>query len=107
MTVWILLVILDAVKNEQGLRRNFPLTIGLRIGSWVFCMAAYGLFYKHKQLEWVIAFLLLLLGTLQLIFGIIEQDSLGEQTLPCCWALAADFEQMCFRLLLLAFSLCW
>ena len=92
--LWILVVILDIVKNEQGYRANFYLTIGLRIGTFVLDLIAYALFYNHRHVQLVVGALLIFMGTMQLIFGIIETDSLGQEALPELFPCSRTFGQI-------------
>lgn len=76
--LWGLLAILDIVKDLQGERLNFPLTIGLRAATFVVALGSFWFFRASRWLQEVVGGIVFMLGLTQVIFGLIEKSTLGK-----------------------------
>lgn len=77
--LWALFVINDIIKEEDGKRRNFPATIGLRFGVVALALVAFGATFIQRfgrtMLVWLIVAVIITFGAAQVVSGVIEEDT--------------------------------
>lgn len=99
--LWVLFVINDIIKNGEGKRRYFGATLALRFGAMALvCLALLVTYSKHfgrRGLSWLVATVVILFGTAQILSGVIEQDTL-DPTYSVAVVLISSTSSAFFRL---------
>jgi len=99
--LWVLFVINDVIKNGEGKRRYFGATLSLRFGAMsLVCLAllvTYSKRFGRRGLSWLVATVVILFGTAQILSGVIERDTL-DPTYSVAVVLISSTSSAFFRL---------
>jgi len=103
VVLWILFVINDILKEQDGLRANFPATMGLRFGAVALALLAKAATFmvkaekRHVAIPWIVGTLIVIFGTAQVFAGVIESDTI-DPTYSVSIVLLSSTSSAFFRL---------